>query len=58
MIIYIGNYVLFDIIVHFIIQKLKNKYTFEENVFAFQYLNDKIHNYVLFGTIVYSKIEK
>ena len=63
--------VLFDIIVHFIIQKLKNRqhflktvkakfcqqenlrilsflslYTFLECVFIFQFLNDKMHNYV------------
>jgi hypothetical protein len=84
----IHNYVLFDIIVNFIIQKLKDKHTFlkkpqkvatllslaskschfaqfgnflrlfEESVFIFQFLNDKIHNYVKQNIIVNFIIQK
>ena len=78
------RYILFDINVHFFIQKLKNKYNFiqkytnweswgssrqenlafsvcklfEESVFIFQFLNDKIYNYVLFDIIVNLIIQK
>ena len=31
---------------------------FEESVFIFQFLNDKMHNYVLFDIIVHFIIEK
>ena len=33
-------------------------YIFEESVFIFQFLNDKIHNYVLFDIIVHFIIQK
>ena len=31
---------------------------FEENVFIFKFLNDKIHSYVVFDTILHSIIQK
>jgi hypothetical protein len=33
-------------------------YIFEENVFIFQFLNDKIHSYVVFDIIVHFIIQK
>ena len=37
---------------------LLSLYGFEESVFIFQFLNDKMHNYVLFDIIVHFIIEK
>ena len=80
----IHSYFVFDIIVHFIIKKLKNKHIFlkkcinweswgtsrqenlafsvcilfKECVFIFQYLNDKMHNYVKQNIIVHFIIQK